>query len=237
MKISMGIKNSVAERFFQDCLVFYQSYEALSKIDYLATRFSFIRLRLEKFVQMMKSAKATVSLEDSDLVRDGDFRNLMAALRGYAALPIPAKSEAAKILLEIIDRHGGSQIVFLPFNEESGVIDSIEEEFSRSKEKIDTLEGVGELSSKLFESNKTVEELFRQNTRSSAASESEMSAHAIKKELISYFNAEIVPYLEMMKKLEPDTYSAFASDISKAISQANATAPKRDRSSKSESNK
>ena len=89
------------------------------------------------------------------------------------------------------------------------------------------LDGVGELASELFAANDEVKALNLRNTE--AAASDEKTAYEIKKELVSYFNAEILPYLELMRGADKAEYGAFADGIFAAVAKLNATVPKKAR--------
>lgn len=224
MKIVANVKNANAQQLFQDCAALAkQRGETLG--EYLQPRFSHLTKRAENLTEAMKSARSVVGLEEKDEMRDAALKTLIVGVKGYTALPFPEKQSAAQVLLEVIERHGGLSIVNLPYKEESGILDSVEHEFSSAENaaRIKLLDGVGELSSALWAANAAVKTLNLQNTQSKAADG--VSAYEIKKELILYFNTQIEPYLLLMQNDEH--LGSFASEIFAAVAKANATAPKK----------
>lgn len=224
MKIVANVKNANAQQLFQDCAALAeQRGETLG--EYLQPRFSHLTKRAENLTEAMKSARSVVGLEEKDEMRDAALKTLIVGVKGYTALPFPEKQAAAQVLLEVIERHGGLSIVNLPYKEESGILDSVEHEFSSAENaaRIKLLDGVGELSSALWAANAAVKTLNLQNTQSKAADGA--SAYEIKKELILYFNTQIEPYLLLMQNDEH--LGSFASEIFAAVAKANATAPKK----------
>ena len=234
MKISSNLRNVPAAALFEKCCTIFDNHSPLAENSYLKPRFVSANAKTKSLSDAIKCAKGTISLDEADAKLDTELKKLFSALYGYRDLPFPDKNEAAEFFLEILTRHGGKSILSKPYEEENALVTSIETEFSSDKAKafLKLLEGVDVLSANVFEANKAVKALSVEKTKLSAAQSAEVNATAIKKELIAFFNGEILPYLDLMKNTEPDTYKAFAAEISEAVDKANDSIPRKTKKSK-----
>ena len=72
-----------------------------------------------------------------------------------------------------------------------------------------------------------MKELSVKKAQIAASNKAEISATEIKKEIVSYFNKQILGYLEVMKDMQSDVYGEFATEIFAVVKAANDTVPKK----------
>ena len=235
MKVLGAIRNTVAQTLFDESCTHFESHTALSEDKYLSPRFSRLRVRTANLLTAIKAVKGTEALESADSARDADFKRVLSGLKGYRDLQLGEKSEAAEQVLKIIERHGGASVLTAPYADETALLFSIEQDLSTegAKANLEKLDGVAEVLKKVFDENRAVKELSVANEKAAAAFSGAENATAIKKELISFFNGEILSYLELMKNSD-DEYKALLDELSKATEKANASVPKRASAKKAE---
>ena len=229
MKFLSGLKNTVMYSAVEKSCSLFQKHTELSEEPMLKPRFTHVEERKVVFSDSIKASREVVALEEEDSERDRAFTKMVNGLRGYRDLPLADKSEAASFLLEIVDRHGGKGIVSLPNDQESAILTSMESEFATEKAKamLEKVEGIDELAKALFLHNAAVKELSVKKAQVSVSSKEEVSATEIKKELVNYFNKQILGYLEVMSEMQSDLYGSFASEIFAVVKGANDTVPKK----------
>ena len=229
MKFLSGLKNTVMYSAAEKSCMLYEKHTELAEEPMLKPRFAHVLARTVIFNDAIKSAREVIALEEEDAERDRAFTKLVSALRGYRDLPLEDKSEAASFFLEIVERHGGKAIISLPNDQETAILTSMESEFKseKAKELLKKIEGVDTLCENVFLHNANVKELSVKKAQVAASNKAEVSATEIKKELVSYFNKQILAYLEVMKDMQSDVYSEFASEIFAVVKAANDTVPKK----------
>ena len=229
MKFIPSIRNAVMFSAVEKCVTLWNENTALAEEPKLKPMFSHVEKRNVDFNDSIKSAKESVVLEEEDSARDTAFSKLMNVLRGYRDVPLAKKSEAASVLLEIMERHGGRQILSRPYDEETGLLSSIKTEFESEKalEMQKELDGVQELASEVFLHNDAVKALSVKKVQLTAQTKTIESATAIKRELVNYFNQQILSYLEVMQTIDSETYGDFAKAIFLAVKSANDSVQKK----------
>lgn len=229
MKFLSGLKNTVMFSAAEKSCMLYEKHAELASEPMLKPRFAYVLERTTVFNDAIKSAHESVTLEEEDSERDRAFTKLVSALRGYRDLPLEDKSEAASFFLEIVERHGGKAIISLPNDQETAILTSMENEFKaeKAKELLKKIEGIDTLCENVFLHNANVKELSVKKAQIAASNKAEISATEIKKELVSYFNKQILGYLEVMKDMQSDVYGEFATEIFAVVKSANDTVPKK----------
>ena len=204
-------------------------YKADSKIQedaFLKTVMDDVEKLSSKLTTAIRQDKVLSNLEDLDSVRDEAVKGLGTLLDGYAAIPIPAKKEAAEKLRAIFAKYGKS-ITSANYASESSLIESLLEDFSKAEaqESVKALDGVAEI---LGQIRTAQDEFVKASDDFTAASSAKTeSASSVKKPLVSAINDRLVPYLTAMEMANGTVYADFALKIKKEISRVNETVSRR----------
>ena len=204
-------------------------YKADSKIQedaFLKTVMDDVEKLSSKLTTAIRQDKVLSNLEDLDSVRDEAVKGLGTLLDGYAAIPIPAKKEAAEKLRAIFAKYGKS-ITSANYASESSLIESLLEDFSKAEaqESVKALDGVAEILGQI----RTAQDEFvkASDDFTAASSVKTESASSVKKPLVSAINDRLVPYLTAMEMANGTVYADFALKIKKEISRVNETVSRR----------
>lgn len=192
---------------------------------YLKDTFVEVEALSASLTTAIKADKASSNLDAADSKRDEIIRQLNAALRGYANLPIPAFQTAATLLLAIMAKYKG--ITAESYARESSLIKSLLEDLGSddAKNAISALQGVGELVSALTVAQNEFDQANDAfNTATALKTE---SASSLKKPLLTLINDHIVPYLTAMQLAKPGIYGEFVSKVENEINRANQAVAKR----------
>ncbi len=229
MKFLSGLKNTVMYSAVEKSCSLFEQHTELAEEAMLKPRFLHVAERKVVFSDTIKTSREVVALEEEDSQRDLSFSKMMNVLKGYRDMPFEDKSDAAAFFIEIVNRHGGKGIVNLPNDEETAILTSMESEFNSEKalDLLKKIDGVAELAKSVFLHNAKVKELSVKKAQVIASNKTELSATDIKKELVSYFNKQILGYLEVMSDMQSDLYGSFASEIFAVVKAANDTVPKK----------
>lgn len=175
--------------------------------------------KTEKLVVAINKTKTVSGLSDADAVRDGVISSLFSALEGYKKLPIAAKAKSAAAVLSVADKYRG--IARLDLASESTQIKSLLTDLSAEAiaSEIKNLDGVAEIVESLKEAEASFEEAEKSLTI--GKTEGGDTASAVRKELLSVINDELVPYLNVAVRLDEETYGELAKKIAHEISEAN----------------
>ena len=179
-----------------------------------------------KLTTAIRQDKVLSSLEDLDAVRDEAVKSLGTLLDGYAAIPIPAKKDAAEKLRTVFAKYGKS-ITTANYASESSLIESLLEDFSKAdaQESVKVLDGVGEILLQIRTAQDAFVKASDEYTASSSAKGE--SASSVKKPLVSAINDRLVPYLTAMAMANGTVYGDFATKAEKEISRVNETVSRR----------
>ncbi len=173
----------------------------------------------KKLTTAIKRDKTVSNLDEADSKRDELLRVLATMLEGYAVVPVEKISQSAKRLLAVFLKYG-RQITAESYARESALVKSLLEDLSAQnfKADIENLTGVGETIEKLSEA----EEDFRAKSAEylKAGATIEESATLVKKELVSYANDTLIPYVKTLCALD-ESLSDLKSEFSALIEKAN----------------
>ncbi len=229
MKVSSSVKNSAIATFFQDCCTIYEKYPELAEEVFLNQKFSQVKTQTDVLIALINSERTSYGLTEVDKKRDAAFKRTQQALKGYSVLPIDEKKESALFFLAIFNRHGNSRVLTQKYIDTSALIDSIEKECTSeiAKNHLKNLDGVEALFTVLFDANKDFKALFVNKESTMAEKNVAHSATAVKKELITLCNKQILPYLDAMRMSMPEKYKDLADKIESAVKTVNASTAKR----------
>lgn len=175
-------------------------------------------------ISAIKTDKILSNLDVADSERDELFRQLNAAVTGYANLPFPDYQQAAATLLSILDKY--KRLPSENYASESALIKSLLEDLSapNAKSAISLLYGIDELIRLLT----YAQEKFDQtnDAYNAAAANKTDSATNLKKTACSLINDRLIPYLSAMRIAKP-AFSDFCAKLENEVNRANLTVTKR----------
>ena len=168
---------------------------------------------------------AANSLDEADTARDTAISKFFAVLEGSAAQVDSAEAAAGEAALKVANGYG-RKIMNLSFNEETTKIESLLKDFSAAEnaEVLKKVHGGEAAKERLKNAQDSFVRLYA--TKSAAASESadDKNATALKRDLRSFYNETIVPYLQALCVLESEKYAPFAKKLDAEVAKMNATA-------------
>lgn len=207
----------------------YNSYPEIHSDKYLSRTIEEIIALSAEITQAIKKDKVESNLSAADGKRGDVVRRIGIALKGYAALPIPEKSEAAEKLLAVFKKYGAG-IVNESYARESSLIESMLSDFSADSldESIAALDGIPELLTSL----RKLQNEFNQvsDDYNAAMSIKSESATELKKLLLSAINDKLATYVSAMALSNPAAFEEFVAKADTEISRINATVAKRGKS-------
>ena len=210
-----------------DALVrLYKVDSGIAEDAFLKSVMSDVETISAKLTTAIRQDKVLSSLEDLDAVRDEAVKALGTLLDGYAAIPIPAKKDAAEKLRATFAKYGKS-ITTANYASESSLIESLLEDFGKSdaQESTKVLDGVAEILEQIRTSQDAFVKASDEYTAASSAKAE--SASSLKKPLVSAINDRLVPYLTAMAMANGTVYGDFATKAEKEISRVNETVSRR----------
>ena len=236
MKVATNAKISSIATFCQDCGTIYERFPQFAEDEYLKPRFAHLKSRTSDLIILMKSARNSFGLSESDKARETAFRAAEQGIKGYLVLPFEEKKEAARFFSEIFTRHGSTKVLAQKYIDTSALIDSIEKDCSSDEAKayLEKLDGLDVLFSALFQANRDFKAKFVDKESDTGLKKSAESATSVKKELVAYCNTQILPYIDAMRLSFPDKYAEFAKAIEGAVKTVNASVPKKTKASSKE---
>ena len=210
-----------------DALVrLYKADTGIAEDSFLKTVMAEVETLSAQLTTAIRQDKVLSSLEEADGVRDEAVKSLGTLLDGYAAIPIPAKKDAAEKLRTVFAKYGKS-ITTANYASESSLIESLLEDFSKAdaQESAKVLDGVAEI----LEQIRTAQDAFvkASDEYTAASSAKAESATSLKKPLVSAIDDRLVPYLTAMTMANGSLYGDFAAKAEKEISRVNETVLRR----------
>ena len=210
-----------------DALVrLYKADTGIAEDAFLKTVMAEVETLSAQLTTAIRQDKVLSSLEEADGVRDEAVKSLGTLLDGYAAIPIPAKKDAAEKLRTVFAKYGKS-ITTANYASESSLIESLLEDFGKSdaQESAKVLDGVGEILGEIRAAQDAFVKASDEYTAASSAKAE--SASSLKKPLVSAINDRLVPYLTAMMMANGSLYGDFAAKAEKEISRVNETVLRR----------
>jgi len=164
----------------------------------------------------------------NDEVRDDKVDGLYYLLLSAAHSPKTKIKEAALILLEIFEQYG-LKVKDESYTRQSSLVNSLLNDYKQP----DALAAIANVPqcADYIEALQTAQDNF-ENMRLSfeeaqARSGTQENASSLKKEVVELINNQLVPYLNVMQQLNPDTYGEFAGLVAKLIAANNEVVKKR----------
>lgn len=172
-------------------------------------------------IGQVRSSDFTEQLSQCDATFDKDFicfKNFVAANK---YLRDDVKSEAAKKIWTIIASND-LRLYRLSYEEQTSSANSLFAELDKAENKglLNLLIGVNEALSLVKESNDKLIDTYRQS-KNAAKHEEDVSASLQSKLIRQIINEELLPYLNVMSKVNPDTYSNLHDTIRGYIEDVN----------------
>ncbi|AEE15489.1 DUF6261 family protein [Treponema brennaborense] len=198
----------------------YKSDENLAEDVFLKDVMSEIEKISADLTTAIKQDKVFSRLDEADTVRDEAIRSLGTLLDGYAAIPVPAKKDAAQILKPIFAKYGKAAAT-ANYATESSLIESLLEDFGAEKlsGSVSALDGIPQI---LVQIRQAQDAFNKANDAYVAASSVKSeSASSVKKQLIAIINEKLIPYVAAMIMANPGVYTPFTSKLEIEIGRVN----------------
>lgn len=174
-------------------------------------------------------------LAEQDEVRDEALRALFHLVSGYAYIPIDEIKDAAILVNRVLSQYGLS-IQDEAYAAQSAKLDSLLVDLARPEitPAIEKLQGVADLIANLTAAQEEFERIALAQTEADAAKEQVSSASTLKKSVIVLINDELIDYMSVMGKVNPDTYASTAATIGQLIDQTNELTKRRSKKGEDE---
>lgn len=185
----------------------------------------------EELTEAIKRDITYSQMEDADADRDNWGRRLARALVGYASLPIEELSRPAARLLEVFDKYG-LKMLRENYVHQSSLMESMLLDFSAPAcvEDAKLLPGIPELIAGTRASQTSFTEKRVAYEKAFAMAKNLPTATELKAPLVELINAKLVPYLQVMRKMNPDKYEHLAGAVEKIIADTNDVITRRSKS-------
>lgn len=166
--------------------------------------------------------------KSNDEVRDTDLDGLFYFLLGASHSPKTKIKEAALYLLELFEQYG-LKIKEESYTRESSLINSLLNDY-KSEKALAAIADVPQCADYIaaLQTSQTTFENGRLSFETARGEEGTLeNASAIKKELMELINKQLVPYINVMVQLHPDSYGSFARTLAEIIESNNTVVQKR----------
>ncbi len=209
-------------------LVLYKGEAGLAEEAFLKALFGEMQIKSDQITEAIKRDHIFSELEDADAEVETAVRALNAILKGYSAMPMPAYSEAGKVLYDVMRKYK-LKILNMSYADQSSNVEAMLMDLSAPELKPHTVDlpGVSQAIGNVrtaqtgFTAKRVAWEKAR-GIKSEGASASEL-----KKPLLQLINAQLVPYLSAVRKGNPDTYAQFADAVTQVIENTNTSIRRR----------
>ena len=196
-----------------DALVrLYKVDSGIAEDAFLKTVMAEVETLSAQLTTSIRQDKVLSSLEEADGVRDEAVKALGTLLDGYAAIPIPAKKDAAEKLRTVFAKYGKS-ITTANYASESSLIESVLEDFSKAdaQESVKVLDGVAEILGEIRAAQDAFVKASDEYTAASSAKGE--SASSVKKPLVSAINDRLVAFFSVMVLGTGRVYGVFSTKV------------------------
>ena len=177
-----------------------------------------------KAVTAINRAKTASNLEELDIERDKATREAFQLCHGYEAHPNDKVKSAAVKISGIFGRH--ANVWSESYARQTTLTESILEETDAAKAEVASLDGLSELLSRVKSANDAFKARSTELNAIQVASADDASATKLKKEMLSFLNAEFLPYLSMMSRKGGD-YKTVFDELENEIKKLNAAIAQR----------
>ncbi|MCG8579512.1 MAG: DUF6261 family protein [Bacteroidales bacterium] len=162
-------------------------------------------------------------LADMDEITDNEMTLTHGLLKGYTCHPDEAIAEAAEFVFKMVDKYG-LDVKHKSYREQYPLLGSMIQE-SQNEPHVSYIAKLSgcEMRLKLlkqavdnFNEKQNAYNLLKDDRRE------QQSASDIKKQLVSFINEDLITYLEVMAKVNSETYGNLAQFIANRINESNA---------------
>ena len=180
-------------------------------------------------------SKAESILAEKDEKRDYEVRAVGYLVQGYTYYPDPAIREAANTVEQVFDKYGFA-VIKESYVTESSHINSMLGDLAAPpiQSALALLPGVGENIAALQAAETDFENTQAQYAGEQAEDDTKSNATALKKEVATIINDDLVVFLRTGERFQPDTYGKFARTITEIIDKNNEQVKKRRKKEKPE---
>lgn len=221
-KLDSRVRITETDDISDRLILLYDKHPHLATDPFLNRLFNQMRTQSFHITEAIKHNRMQSKLGTADALRNQKLRKLRDILKGYRAMPIPAQSMAADALWTIFSKYG-IKIVYQNYASKSSLLESLLLDFAEpgAQAHVNTLPGMAEALSELrhAQSDFTVERIAYETYWAHAAKEK--TASELKKTLLELINDKLLLYVETMRMVDPDNYTAFAATVEQIIEEMN----------------
>lgn len=215
--------NGAADRIIMK----YEEEDWSSEI-HLSDYFNSLKTENSKLQTAINRSKAQSELEEKDEIRDENVRGINHMISAFLKFTDPAIKTAAVNVDKVFEKYG-VEITQDSYVTESSLINSMLQDFSTTEmqTEIAKLPGLVVIIAELTTAQNNFESARVAYESAMANEENQQNATKLKKEVGLIINENIVPYLNVMAKIDSAKYEALALAIGKIIDDTNEQIKKR----------
>lgn len=174
----------------------------------------------DKITEAIRKDKVLSNLDDADAVRDDAVKKLFKIIDGYAAMPLEKFSTPAAHIKTVLSKFGLT-IIYESFASESSYIESMLTDLAAVQAEVGALPGVAEAIAALRAAQTDFTNKRVDYEKTLSVNQFAESATAIKKPLLELINNKLVPYLDTMKMVDAEKYTAFSNAVEQTLGTIN----------------
>jgi len=193
---------------------------------FLTTLFTKYKIDLDTLFAQLNADWNTPELRNKDDLRDLDVRAAFYYVESECMRRPSTRQESALAVKEVFDRYG-IDITRLPMGEEGSACNALISDLSTEgmKPHVNNLPELTGLINNIEESNN---DYYLTSDKISEQMQSKLKpASQIAEDIRSTINEELIPYIEVMAKINPDKYSLYEGKLSSLVDNANQTVKNR----------
>lgn len=195
---------------------------------HLSDYFNSLKTENSKLQTAINRSKAQSELEEKDEIRDENVRGINHMISAFLKFTDPVIKTAAVNVDKVFEKYG-VEITQDSYVTESSLINSMLQDFSTTEmqTEIAKLPGLVVIIAELTTAQNNFESARVAYESAMANEENQQNATKLKKEVGIIINENIVPYLNVMAKIDLAKYEALALAIGKIIDDTNEQIKKR----------
>jgi len=201
----------------------YHLITELSSDEYLRTVFYNVERLSGELTTAIKRSQTICPLSEADKLRNSALRSLSRLINGYAELPTSQHGTTGARMKAIFSKYGLA-IVKETYTAKSSLIESLLEELSENslRADIDQLMGASHAIYKLRDAENNFQFVLHEYDKAKMTALQQESATSIAKRLVKIINSDIVPYINIMLKVDPARYSKLDASLNLIVERTNA---------------
>ena len=223
-KANSNMTTKDASAFSKNLLNLYEDKKAVFEKTKIAPMFDTLSQKHDAIATLLNGKDApSPKLEAADAQCDAAIRRLFALSDGYTALPFEDEAAAAIRVNNTLNQFG-RKIMSEKYASQSALTEALLKKLDEPAiaKDIASLHGLKECVEAVRTTSATFTALMKTQTQTSAAAD-KTTAYALKKEIVSYVNDTILPYLSALCLMDEKTYLPFLQEVSTEIERVNAS--------------